>query len=302
MVVQAATFSTVSLTIGGAVGTVIYNGSAIDTSGNVWLLPASVTVPGSGTISVTATAKNAGNVRASAGTVTGINTPTLGWNSVTNPASASVGANIESDAAVRRRQALSTQQPTIGPLGAVYAAVWAVSGVTAVKIYENTGNAADGLGIPAHSFAVVVTGGDDNLIAAAIASTRGAGVGTYGTTAIAYLNSVGLTETINFSRPILVTIQVRVTLRALPGYTTVVGASIQSKVAAGITALAPGDTVYYGRQWGTAVSAGSVTAETFDVDDIKLRRSGGAYDILDLTMAYNEEPDSSSGSITLVVT
>ncbi|MGC8170052.1 baseplate J/gp47 family protein, partial [Salmonella enterica] len=75
---------------------------------NIWNLPASVTIPPSGLITVTATCAAIGAVSAPAGTITTINTPTRGWQSVTNPADAVPGAEVESDAALRSRQKIST--------------------------------------------------------------------------------------------------------------------------------------------------------------------------------------------------
>ncbi|MCI5851286.1 MAG: baseplate J/gp47 family protein, partial [Sutterellaceae bacterium] len=108
-----ATHSQVDLKIVGQYGTVIRNGVAIDSSGNKWDLPETVSIPRSGEATATATAEDEGAVAAPAGSVTKIGTPTRGWQSVTNPAAATVGSAVESDAELRVRQALSTMQPTI---------------------------------------------------------------------------------------------------------------------------------------------------------------------------------------------
>ena len=86
---DVATYSSVDLYLVGQAGTVITNGIALDTLNQQWLLPASVVIPISGDITVTATAKDVGNITAAANTVTTIFTPTLGWQTVNN-----VGVNI----------------------------------------------------------------------------------------------------------------------------------------------------------------------------------------------------------------
>ena len=55
-------------------------------------LPASVTIPPAGEITVTALCRQVGAVAAAPGSITRIGTPTLGWQSVTNPAAATPGA------------------------------------------------------------------------------------------------------------------------------------------------------------------------------------------------------------------
>ena len=102
---QSATNSTVDLVLIGQAGTVITNGYATDDNNNNWMLPDQVVIPVSGEITVTATAEEVGDIEASPNTITQIGTPTLGWQSVNNPSSATVGIAIETDSQLRARQA-----------------------------------------------------------------------------------------------------------------------------------------------------------------------------------------------------
>ena len=74
-----ATNSTVSLNIAGVVGTPIQDGVVIDAAGNLWDLPALVTIPESGEIEVTATAQQAGAITAAVGAVNQPYTIITGW-------------------------------------------------------------------------------------------------------------------------------------------------------------------------------------------------------------------------------
>ena len=103
---KPATSSTVQLTITGDSGTVINNGEASDGT-NSWLLPAIVTIPSNGTITVEATSKEAGNIGALPNTITQIVTPVYGWTSVTNNYAAQAGTNVETDASLRGRFAMA---------------------------------------------------------------------------------------------------------------------------------------------------------------------------------------------------
>lgn len=93
-----------------------------------------------------------------------------------------IGAPIETDAALRARAGVEAYSRGLGPLAAIEAAVSQVEGVTYVRAYENTGDPAstDADGIPGRAINVVVEGGDDAEVAAAIASKRPAGILVYG--------------------------------------------------------------------------------------------------------------------------
>lgn len=105
--------STVDLRLVGQAGTVIRGGMAGDAAGKRWLLPDEVAIPQSGEITVTATAEESGDIRAAAGDIVKILTPARGWQSVGNPAAALPGAAVETDAELRRRQAISTALPSL---------------------------------------------------------------------------------------------------------------------------------------------------------------------------------------------
>jgi uncharacterized phage protein gp47/JayE len=98
---KLATYSSVVVRLEGTVGTVIANGAVSDDNGNRWLLPPYVEIPYEGFADVTATAGVSGDIRAAAGTVVHMDTPTPGWYSVTNLLPATLGAPVESDALLR---------------------------------------------------------------------------------------------------------------------------------------------------------------------------------------------------------
>ena len=203
---RAATFSTADLLIIGTAGTVINNGQAEDTLSQKWNLPASVTIPPGGSITVTATATEIGSVTAGPNTINKIATPTLGWQSVDNATAATVGDPVETDAELRRRQTFSTALPSLTVLDGTIGAVASVPGVTRFRGYENDSDVADANGIPAHSIAIVAEGGDQQAIGDAIAVKKTPGTGTYGTTTVTTYDQYGLPNLIDFFRPTPATI------------------------------------------------------------------------------------------------
>ncbi|AYC85019.1 TPA: baseplate J/gp47 family protein [Klebsiella pneumoniae] len=301
---RAATNSTVDLLLTGTVGTAITNGSVRDTNSVVWNLPATVVIGSDGTVVATATCANSGAVAAVAGSVNGINTPTRGWASVTNPLAATVGVAAETDAELRVRQSQSVALASLTPFDAVDGAIANVEGVTRHKLFENDQEVTDSNGLPPHSISAIVEGGDATEIANTIRSVKGQGVSTYGTTSVIVTDKYGNPYTIRFSRPVDVPIYVSITLQALTGYSSEVGDEIKAAVAAYINSLAIGDSVLLSRVYSPAnlgvVSGGN--ARYYDIMELLIGRSADDVAAANLVVAYDESASCSVDNIALVVT
>ncbi|HGH5887904.1 TPA: baseplate J/gp47 family protein [Klebsiella pneumoniae] len=301
---RAATNSTVDLLLTGTVGTTITNGSVRDTNGVIWNLPATVVIGTDGTVIATATCSSTGSVAAVAGSVNGINTPTRGWASVTNPLAATVGVAAETDAELRVRQSQSVALASLTPFDAVDGAIANVEGVTRHKLFENDTETTDANGLPPHSISAIVEGGDATEIANTIRSVKGQGVSTYGTTAVIVTDKYGNPYTIRFSRPVDVPIYVSITLKALTGYSSQVGDEIKAAVAAYINSLPIGDSVLLSRVYSPAnlgvVSGGN--ARYYDIMELLIGRSADDVAAANLVVAYDESASCSVDNIALVVT
>ncbi|MDY7622697.1 baseplate J/gp47 family protein [Raoultella planticola] len=301
---RAATNSTVDLLLTGTVGTTITNGSVRDTNSVIWNLPATVVIGTDGTVVATATCANSGAVAAVAGSVNGINTPTRGWASVTNPLAATVGIAAETDAELRVRQSQSVALASLTPFDAVDGAIANVEGVTRHKLFENDQEVTDSNGLPPHSISAIVEGGDATEIANTIRSTKGQGVSTYGTTAVIVTDKYGNPYTIRFSRPVDVPIYVSITIQALTGYSSQVGDEMKAAVAAYINSLAIGDSVLLSRVYSPAnlgvVSGGN--ARYYDIMELLIGKSSGGVSAANVVVAYDESASCSVDNIALVVT
>ncbi len=298
-----ASYSSVDLTLIGQAGTTITNGIATDTNGNQWNLPASVTIPAGGEIIVTATAAQAGAITADVGSVSTIATPTRGWQSVTNASSAAIGSPVETDATLRKRQTTSTMLPNKTVLEGIIGAVANLAGVTRFAAYDNDTDVTDANGIPGHSFALVIEGGDVQTIADTIALKKGEGSGTYGSTSETVVDSYGVSHVIRFSRPVLVPISVAITVKALAGYTTSVETSIKDAVAAYINATAIGGGTSGVVEWDGAISAawGVSGSAAFRVTSLTLSRSSGTGSP-DVPLSFDEASSCDVEDITITVT
>jgi len=300
---KAATNSTVDVTLTASTVVTVTNGSVKDTNNIIWNLPASVTIPLAG-ITVTATCANSGPVAAVIGSVNQINTPTRGWTAVTNATAATVGSAVETDAQLRLRQTQSVALPSLTPFDAVDGALANIAGVIRHKLYENDTGAADSNGLPAHSLAAIVDGGDADLIAQTIRGKKGQGVSTYGTTAISVSDTYGNPHIINFSRSSNVPVYVSITIKAFAGYTTQVGEDMKTAIAAYINSLTIGDDVLLSRIYSPAnlgvVSGGA--SRFYDITNLQIGKTAGSVAASNIFVAFNESASCSTANITITVT
>lgn len=257
--------STVNVDIVGQVGTLILNGVVGDIAGNRWTLPASVTIPPDGTVTVTATAVEAGAIGSPIGTLINILTPTAGWASVTNSSAGALGNPVESDGQLRIRQEQSPSFTAVATLRGLAASIVSIPGVTYGVVYENDTNSTDTNGLPAHSISVVVRGGDADTIANTIYNKKAPGVATYGTTTIAVIDATGTSRNINYYVPTEIGIRVAISLTALDGYTTAVTAEIKAAIVDFIAALSVGEDVVVNRLYTPALLLGSLDSEKYKI-------------------------------------
>jgi len=298
---EPATNSTAILAIGGTAGTVITNGIVQDANGNLWDLPASVTIPGGGTINETATCETAGAITAPPHTITKIFNPVLGWQTADNAAAATVGVDAESDATLRARQAESTAISAITPLQTILAAVANVTGVERSAIYENQSAITDGNGIPGHSIAVVVEGGDITAIATAIEEKKSPGTGTYGTTNVPITDPAGVPITINFFELDNIDIYVSVSITPLAGYVASTGQALIAAIVNFINNLPIGQELFYLWLLGPATLYGSPLGETYKISALTVGIAPAPVGTADIPIAFNEAANTVTAKVILTV-
>lgn len=299
---RSASLSTAVGDVVGVAGTPIVNGSVKDTAGNVWTLPALVTIPPAGTISVTVTAVEAGDVRAAAGTINSINTPTYGWQSFLSTTDAVAGDPIETDAELRLRQTASTALPSVTPLGALYGALANLPGVDRLALYENPTNLVDANGLPAHSICAVMDGGTVDDIAETIGQRKTPGAATYGSTTGTYTDPVtGIPYDIDFYVLDELSIVVNVEGNALTGYSATTADLIKEAIAAYISGLAIGQDVQYSRMWAPAYLNGNALNSTFEITTLEIAISGDPLGTADLPIDFNEAAICVVDDVTVVM-
>jgi len=212
---RPASNTKVSLTLGGVNGTVIGAGRvvSIPATGTKFTSLTGGTISG-GVLALEFQAVETGPKVAYAGTVTQIDTPVSGWNTVTNPLDHSIlGADVETDAAYRIRQVRELRAQGKATIAAILAAVFASdSNVVDAFVFENESDVTDAQGLPPHSFEVVAFGGTDAHIAKAIIDTKATGIASHGTTTVATTDANGFARNVKLSRPVALDIYADVTV------------------------------------------------------------------------------------------
>ena len=178
---KPATATVVICTIGGLPGTYIPAGVlALDTSGNVYMLLGAVTIGSGGTIPAEFSNLATGPIPCAGSTLTQIYQTVPGWDTVTNADAGILGSNVESSQAFELRRQASVAANSHGTTDAIFAAVYAVSGVLNCYVIDNpSGNTVDygstNYPLAPHSIFVAVIGGEAAAIAQAIWQFKDAG-------------------------------------------------------------------------------------------------------------------------------
>jgi uncharacterized phage protein gp47/JayE len=290
----------VDVVIVGQVGTEITDGAGEGIDGVKWLLPGSVIIPISGEITVNATCATLGAIQAGAGTIVKISTPTRGWQTINNPLAAVAGNPVETNAELRARQRVSTALPSLSVLDGLTGAIADLEDVTRYRSYENDTDAPDADGLPEHSIAIVVEGGDVQEIGDTIARKKTPGTATYGTTSVDTYDKYDLLNVINFFRPTNATITTKITLKALQGYTTGYEDLIAQAVTDFYNGLLIGDDVIHSRVYTPANLPGTQAGTTYDITKIELGKNAGVQAEANVIIAFNEVALGDMPDVTFV--
>lgn len=240
---RGATRSTIpGVTLGGQNGTPVPAGSAatVTTSGERFLTTAAVVIGEfvSGLATVDVIAENYGPIAVAPGGLNAVASGVLGWETVTNPNAAVVGALAESDIAGRRRRRLTLALQSVAMPEAIISALYDIPEVDSLTFRENVKSIVqviDGITLDPHSIWVCVKGGSNTQIAESLLETKGIGGGYNGAVSVPVVEQAsGQTYIVQFDRPTAVILFVRVTAK----FNNTDGATI---IPATVMAYANGD-------------------------------------------------------------
>lgn len=299
-----ATKTRAELNLTGDSGTVIPAGSLVSTAdtGDQLATETSVTLDGVGNAIVFATAVEFGPIAMLANTITEIETPVTGWDTVNNPTDAIPGTNQESDPDLRARRQRSVARDAQAIIDGIRAAVENIDGVTQAVVLENDTDAVDANGLPAHSFQVIVAGGTDADVANEIWLKKPAGILAFGDITEQIIDSQGISHDISFSRPTPIDIFVEVTLTAFAEYP----ANGDDLIKQAIVDYANGDLVE-GRSFGladdviyTRLYTPINSVQGHEVDDIQISTTSPASGVVNIPIGPTEIANFLVGNITVI--
>ena len=300
----AATKTKAELSLAGDPGTVIPEGSLVSTSdtGDELSTDTSVTLDGAGNAIVQATALEFGPISMLASTITEIDNPVTGWDTVNNTSDANEGTNEESDPDLRARRQRSVARDAQAIIDGIRAAVENIDNVTQALVLENDTDAVDANGLPAHSFQVVVSGGADIDVADIIWLKKPAGIQAFGDITEQVIDSQGISHDISFSRPTPVTIYVEVTLTTFPEYP----ANGDDLIKQAIVDYANGDLVD-NRSFGLADDVIYTRLYTpinsvpgHEIDDLQISIASPADGVVNIPISITQIADFQIANITVI--
>jgi hypothetical protein len=187
--------------------------------------------------------------------------------------------------------------------------------VSRISVIENDEDVPDANGIPPHTIAVVIAGGDALQIAQTIALKKTPGTGTAGTVSEIVIDPNGVPNTIRFYPLTEVALTLHVTISALTGYVSTTGEALKAAIADYINSLADGETSYLNRLYSPAELKGenainatgktqaqlSVLGKTYNVAAILQARDDNPPAAANIAFAFNEAPTCDVDDITLTI-
>lgn len=162
--------------------------------------------PGTASTDILAEAVDTGAFACLARQLRTIQTPTVGLLGANNLVAATVGADRETNAALRLRRAIELRGRGNATVDAIRRAVLKVGAgtafaVTSCLVFENTSLVVSPDGVPGKAFEAVVLGGADQALFDVILATKPAGIEAHGSTSGTAADSMGISHVIKFTRP-----------------------------------------------------------------------------------------------------
>lgn len=307
-----ATRTRVLADVAGVSGTIIPAGSIAATdAGDRFYAENDIEIPVGGSTSGYFLAEELGKIPCATHALSEIVTQVIGWESIDNGAAAQIGQNIESDLEYRKR-IKNTRYAGNSLIQSIQGALNQVENVKSSFVCDNgTGVAItyDGISIPAHSILIVVDGGTDAAVAAAILNKKSSGSGYTSITGQAVTVSVpdgayGVNYPVTFNRPEQLAFDIEIDVVQ----NTYTGSDLEQAVKDAIMAWANGEVGGVdGLKIGQNVSPYEIGAAVSDkipqiyIKSVKICLHGGTPAATELSCTVGEIYTISESNITVTV-
>lgn len=261
-------------------------------------------------VTVTGRELQNGPTEALSGTVNTITTGVGGIVGVATTEDATLGRDRETDTEFRIRHLERLNSNGCGTREAIEDGIAEnVDGVEFVKVRNNRTDLTDGNGLPPHSVEAIVDGGADADVAAEIFRCLSAGIQPHGNTTTVIVDREGVSQSIDYSRPVLRYLHHRITITKGEGFPTSgdPGAAIVSALVAfyetGLGKLAPGrDMVRFQVSDPIASAVPGIQSALIESDDTPLPGDSPTFADVDLAVDDLEKLVADSSRITVIIT
>jgi uncharacterized phage protein gp47/JayE len=186
-----------------------------------------------------------GSIQGVANSITKVETPVAGLDSITNPLDFIVGRELETDTELRTRLGSDVSSSNAATPDAITERILAILDVESVTLIENYTSVVDGDGRPPKSYEILAVGGTDQDIGDVVWASKPAGIETVGSTSVAVTDINGNPKTVKFSRPQEIYVHVRIdyTLYSEESFPSGGEAAMEAAVLAEGVLLAAGEDV-----------------------------------------------------------
>ena len=183
----------------------------------------------------------------------------------------------------------------------IIASLLDLDGVTRVSGVNNDTDTVDSNGIPAHTIAMIVEGGQVDEIGETIFLKKCEGTGTFGSVSTTYVDEYGFPHNIMFSRPNIVPIYVTLTITPAADYLSSVANELRERVVTYINSLSIGTSVNIGRVLASALTSCPTVDTRFDIVSITMGTSAEGQSGASVPIRWNEAALCSLENVTITV-
>lgn len=310
LVRKPATQSEVTCQITGLSGTVIpANSQILNTNGDIFYNPTSITIGAGGTATATFLSQAFGAIPCDAGTLTRIVQQISGWDTVNNSNNGILGAPKQTDTSLRntRRNALAINAS--GSYQSIISACAANENITSFLLEENYSSASvtkRGVLLQPHTIYLSIYGTiTDEEVGAILSQKMSDGCGMQGNTTVTYTDPAYSWVNIDykFQRAVDTPVQINISAVNSLSYPVDIVDQIKSAVLAnfngeveGLPAYGIGDTMYATRFYQSVTGVG-----VYQINSITIGEVGGSFGA-SLTLGMDKMPTLALDDIVVTLT
>lgn len=307
--------TTVTATCTGLVGTVIpANSVASDSRGYLYYSLADATIPDTGAVDVVFQNQATGPIACPIGALNIIYRAISGWSGVTNATAGVLGNDVESRANFEYRRRQSVAGNANNQLGAIYARVLSVSGITDAYVTENeklvtVEKGYTNYSMPRNTIYIAAYGGNQEGIARAIWDKKPPGAPMLGNTTFTVVDDENYVQpypeyVVTWQTPSPVSVYVKVDLAANSSLPDNIIGLVQAAIISqfngedGGTRARIGSRIFAGRYYS---GVQDIDTDNVDIYGITLSRDGTTYSS-SAQFGIDEIPTLDASSITVTLT